>query len=277
MPHSNYHATRAFGILRQAHAPSHGTVTLFGALHFGSDDMYPLPDRLEHARQTADAFAFETDLEALATFDFNDAMRRRGRLPDGQRLHHSLLPQTWQQLAAEATRLGFPPDLLDACRAWYAASLLTSAALRLTGLNSQLGIDTVIFRQAAAQKRPIICLETPEHQLELLADINRQPDEDFIRQTLAELRDMPTFTATMLDLWLHQQDDKLAALIADGFAGNSPLQAQMLDERNHRWFETLDHASADHRSVLAVVGAGHLIGPGSLMHLFSQAGYRISS
>lgn len=267
--------SRSFGILRQASAPHHGTVTLFGALHFGSDVMYPLPQRLLEAQQQADAFAFETNLATLATIEFNEAMRCLGQQAPGQLLHQSLQAETWQKLAAHARALGFSPEYIDVCQPWYAASMLTSAALRNTGLNSQLGIDTVIFNQAAANGHTIICLEQPEQQLQLLADINQRSDEDFITQTLAELDDMPRFTQNMLDLWLEQREEELAELVSDGFADNSPLQQRMLLERNQRWFDILDRHAAQGHNILAVVGAGHLLGSDSIMTCFRHAGYTV--
>lgn len=264
---------RHFGILRQLTRQGHGTITLFGALHFGTADMFPLPDNLLDAYRTARTVAFETDLGELASPAFNNAMRELGSQPPEHSLQDDLSPKIWQDLLSVAESLGYYETTLAPCKPWYCASLLTSAALRQAGLSSYLGIDAFLFRQAQQDDKDILCLETPQRQLDLLSQINHKTNDDFIRQTIAELRDMPSFSAKMLRLWLEQNAEALAELIADGFADNSDLQQNMLDCRNRLWYQKLDQAAHNGHHVLAVVGAGHLVGHASLVELFRSHGY----
>ena len=265
------------GLFWTAKLPELPPLHFFGALHFGTEQMYPLPQVLEDAYQADDAIAFETNLGELSTPRFNAMMTDMGRQPNAARLSQNLKPETWNSLSAIALKLGYSPDYIDTLQSWYCASVLTSAALRLAGLNSHLGIDGYIFQRSVIEQRPVICLETPQKQLELLASINPETDEIFIQHTIRELADMAKFSHEMLDYWLDGNAKGLARLVADGFENNNELQKLMLEDRNRQWFDKLHSANLQNMSVLSVVGAGHLVGPDSILNLFQKNGYVVTA
>ncbi|MBR5839997.1 MAG: TraB/GumN family protein, partial [Victivallales bacterium] len=81
----------------------------------------------------------------------------------------------------------------------------------------------------------------------------------------------------MLDYWLDGNAKGLARLVADGFENNNDLQKLMLEDRNRQWFDKLHSANQQNMSVLSVVGAGHLVGPDSILNLFKTNGYVITA
>ena len=215
--HSHCQQQKRNGLFWTAKLPELPPLHFFGALHFGTEQMYPLPQVLEDAYQSDDAIAFETNLGELSTPRFNAMMTDMGRQPDGARLSNNLKPDTWNSLSAISLKLGYSPEYIDTLQSWYCASVLTSAALRMAGLNSHLGIDGFIFQRSVMEQRPVICLETPQKQLELLASINPETDEVFIQHTIHELADMAKFSHEMLNYWLDGNAKGLARLVADGF------------------------------------------------------------
>ena len=265
------------GLFWTAKLPELPPLHFFGALHFGTEEMYPLPQMLEDAYLADDAIAFETNLGELSTPRFNAMMTDMGRQPNGSHLSQNLKAETWNSLSAISLKLGYSPEYIDTLQSWYCASVLTSAALRLAGLNSHLGIDGYIFQRSVMEQRPVICLETPQKQLELLASINPETDEVFIQHTIRELADMAKFSHEMLEYWLDGNAKGLARLVADGFENNNELQKLMLEDRNRQWFDKLHSANLQNMSVLSVVGAGHLVGPDSILNLFKTNGYVVTA
>ena len=275
--HPHNQQQKRSGLFWTAKLPELPPLHFFGALHFGTEEMYPLPQVLEDAYRNDNAIAFETNLGELGTPQFNAMMTEMGRQPDNMRLSRNLSPDTWRSLSDIALKLGYTPEYIDTLQSWYCASVLTSAALRQAGLNSHLGIDGYIFQRSVYEQRPVICLETPQKQLELLASINPETDEVFIQHTIHELADMAKFSHEMLDYWLEGNAKGLAKLVSDGFENNNELQKLMLEDRNRQWFDKLHSANAQNLSVLSVVGAGHLVGPDSILHLFRDHGYAITA
>lgn len=251
-------------------------LSFFGALHFGTPEMYPLPLIVEEAFRDCDIAAFETDLGAIASPAFHALMAKTGTLPEGQSLADQLSAETWQGLCQRAQSLGHHHSSISRFRSWYCASLLTSSALQLSGMASQLGVDSYLFARAKAQDKIILCLEQPDEQLQLLSSINSVSDDEFIQNTLAEIDNMPAFTQHMLQIWLRGDADGLAALICSGFEGNNALQKRMLQTRNRNWFQQLHAANHDGKAILSVVGAGHLVGDNSLLEFFRQHGYDVA-
>lgn len=237
--------------------------------------MYPLTHHVEDAFACCDVAAFETDLGYIASPAFHAQMARAGALPDGQYLADRLKPETWQGLCQCALALGYHQDALNRLASWYCASLLTSSALQRSGLASQLGVDTHLFHRARLQHKPILCLEKPEDQLQLLSSMNADSDDDFIQNTLLEIDHMPAFSQHMLHIWLQGDAKQLETLISSGFEGNNALQKRMLDTRNRDWFQQLSSANHQGLSVLSTVGAGHLVGNNCLLHYFSHHGYDV--
>jgi uncharacterized protein YbaP (TraB family) len=197
-------------------------------------------------------------------------------MPEGQTLTDQLNPETWQGLCRRAHSLGYHDSSISHLRSWYCASLLTSSALQLSGMASQLGVDSFLFARARAQDKTILCLEQPDDQLQLLSSINSASDDEFIQNTLAEIDNMPAFTQQMLQIWLRGDAAELATLICSGFEGNNALQKRMLQSRNRNWFQQLHNANHEGKAILSVVGAGHLVGNNSLLEFFHHHGYDVA-
>ncbi|HQL09001.1 MAG TPA: TraB/GumN family protein [Lentisphaeria bacterium] len=259
-------------------AQKNGALPLFffGALHFGTPEMYPLPQIVEDAFRDCGVTAFETDLGTIASPAFHALMAKAGTMPEGHSLAGQLSADTWQGLCQRAQSLGYHDSTISRLRSWYCASLLTSSALQLSGMASQLGVDSYLFARAKAQDKIILCLEQPDEQLQLLSSINSASDDEFIQNTLAEIDNMPAFTQHMLQIWLRGDAAELAALISSGFEGNNALQKRMLQTRNRSWFQQLHAANHEGKAVLSVVGAGHLVGDNSLLEFFRHHGYDVA-
>ena len=255
--------------------PGSPPVAFFGVLHFGTPDMYPLPASVEDAYAAADLVAFETDLRQVSSPAFAAAIQARGALPPDESLSRKLTAGTWQRLQTTAAGLGYSSPLLGTLAPWYCSSTLTSAALRRNGLASALGLDTYLFSRASAENKEVHCLETPEQQLALLASINAESDETLILNLLDELDAMPDFSRHLLALWRQGAAAPLARLIGRSFAGHPDQRERMLRDRNEAWFSQLDHLNGQGHRVFVAVGAGHLVGRGSLLTLFRRRHFKV--
>ena len=262
-------------LLWTATRPGSPPIAFVGVLHFGVPDMYPLPAPVEDAYAAADLVAFETDLRQVSSPAFAAAIQASGALPPGESLSQKLTAGTWQRLQTTAAGLGYSSPLLGTLAPWYCSSTLTSAALRRNGLASALGLDTYLFSRATAENKEVHCLETPEQQLALLASINAESDETLILNLLDELDAMPDFSRHLLALWRQGAAAPLARLIGRSFAGHPDQRERMLRDRNEAWFSQLDHLNGQGHRVFVAVGAGHLVGRGSLLTLFRRRHFKV--
>ena len=262
-------------LLWTATRPGAPPVAFFGVLHFGVPDMYPLPPSVENAYDAADMAAFETDLRQVSSPAFAASIQARGVLPPDESLPNKLSASTWQRLLTAAASLGNSSPLLSTLTPWYCSSTLTSAALRRNGLASALGLDTYLFSRATAENKAIHCLETPEQQLALLASISAESDETLILNLLDELEAMPEFSRHLLTLWRQGDAAPLARLISRSFTNHPDQQERMLKNRNDAWFSQLERLNNHGHRIFVAVGAGHLVGRGSLISLFRRRHFKV--
>ena len=254
------------GVFSDINRDGHYPVRLCGVLHFGCSDMYPLPDRYEQAYGASDCIAFETDMDAIEGYEFISRMHDLGTFDDGMSLKDALSADTYSELMAIANELGFSETSIAYYRPWYFASLLTNTSLQRTGLASGMGIDAHIHSRANSDGKETLCLETPESQLEILKTIDGGDADAFMRNTIRELRNTREFSENLLRLWKEGNAQGLQSLLNENFRESPEQQSAILAERNKRWAEVLEKKSRD-CSVMAVVGAGHLIGKGNLGEL----------
>ena len=234
-----------------------------GVLHFGRENMYPLPESYENAYRMSDCIAFETEMDVIDGSEFMGRMRELSAFPPDESLSDVLTETTFTELMEIAEGLGFSEDFVSSFRPWYCASLLTNTALQREVLSKDLGIDAVLHRRAKAEEKEIISLESPETQLDILQAIDGGDAERFIRSLITELKTIRQFSENLFSLWRVGDSEGLSQLIKGNFSDSPEQQSVILAERNRRWADILLEKSRE-CSVLAVVGAGHLIGDGSL-------------
>ncbi len=257
------------GVFSEINRDGHYPVRLCGVLHFGCSNMYPLPDSYEQAYGASDCIAFETDMDAIAGYEFISRMRELGTFDEGMSLKDALSADTFTELMTIANELGFSETGIAHYRPWYCASLLTNTSLQRTGLASGLGIDAHIHSRAKSDGKETLCLETPESQLEILKTIDGGDADSFMRNTIRELRNIREFSENLLRLWREGNAKRLQSLLSENFRESPEQQSAILAERNKRWATVLEEKSRK-CSVMAVVGAGHLIGNGSLAELLLE-------
>jgi len=48
-----------------------------------------------------------------------------------------------------------------------------------------------------------------------------------------------------------------------------------LIQRNKDWVSTIENVTRENKTVLAIVGAGHLVGPDGIIDLLGKSGYNL--
>ena len=140
---------------------------LFGTLHVGLPDFYPLEDRLTGALAEASTLALEIDPDQPRA-DLQEALRAYGMLAPGNPAYDSLPPSQkrrldmlLQQGGLDASfMLGFKPVLL--------ATMLTLAEYTRQGYRADLSSDAWLARQARRRHVRVLALESLGGQLALL-------------------------------------------------------------------------------------------------------------
>lgn len=251
------------------------TLYLLGSLHVLKKESYPLPPLMEEIYAASRAVVFETDMDQMDT----PAMQRKivtyGRLPAGQTLQQQLSPKTWQRLQQKMADLKIPEEKVTQMKPWLCALTLTVTDLERLGFLAQYGLDEHFYTKAKQDKKKIIPLESVEFQLSLFYSQSRQEQEEFLLQTLNDLQCADALSAEMENAWKNGNGQQLFNLIAKSFAGYPKQYERLVLQRNKNWLPVLEKILKREPVTLVVVGAGHLVGPSSVVDLLRRKGYAV--
>jgi hypothetical protein len=243
------------------------TTYLFGTMHMGVDPEQRLPDLVWSRLEAAKTFAMETDPNDVSKIDF---MRH-----DGKTLHEELGGVRWHRLQK---MIGEQPALrVDQMKPYIAATLVSSS-----GLPQTVPMDGVMLRHATQGHKPIVFLEPIETQVTVI-------EKWLTTRTLGEmLDDVPDTTARtkrLLGAYVSGDEREIQRVTEDEHAvalKRGHTEAEYRDEmtdllfrRNASWIPLIDRMHADGGGFVAV-GTLHLVGPGSVLDLLRQRGYKVT-
>ncbi|MBQ1784911.1 MAG: TraB/GumN family protein [Gammaproteobacteria bacterium] len=248
---------------------------LFGTIHVGRADFYPLPAPVAVPLANASCLVMELDMSAP---DYQavaaSGAQRYGYLPPDLKLS-TLLPEgLWPEVDATARKMGLVPLVSERMEPWLLASTVQVMTLASLGYQPALGVDQHLTMAAShTSEQAIIGLESVEQQLQIISR-DRAGGIEMLRQTV--INDPAREGKRLIEAWRQGDIAEFEALLSEA-TSNGPGQQLMTDllvTRNRNWVEQLEEIWADERCSVAV-GAMHLVGPESLVELLRQRGYRI--
>lgn len=250
------------------------TLYLLGSLHVLKKDSYPLAPLIEQVYSHSDTLIFETSME-MDTPEIQRKIVSYGSLPGGTTLSQYLSQQTWKTLQKRLTKLHLPADICEQKRPWFCALTITVIELEKHGFLADYGLDTYFYTKAVADKKRIVALESIDFQLSLFFSQSRQEQEGFLNQSLADLTVIDSLSEELERAWKTGNSTLLHNLISKSFQEYPHQYDRFVLQRNRNWLPVLEKALQHNKSTLVVVGAGHLVGPGSVVDLLKQKGYSV--
>jgi len=79
----------------------------------------------------------------------------------------------------------------------------------------------------------------------------------------------------LLETWRSGDEARLYNLIHEGFEAYPTLYETIMLKRNRSWIPEIEKFLQMDEDVLVIVGAGHLVGPDSLIDLLRRTGHRV--
>jgi uncharacterized protein YbaP (TraB family) len=251
------------------------TFYLLGSLHVLRQDAYPLAAAIAKAYADCRKIVFETDIAAMQEPAMQAKMLQLGLYPQGQNLLPNLDGHTRQLLARKMTELGLPLEQFVRFKPWFLALTLTTVELQRMGFNPIYGLDLHFFNKARTDAKEIGFLEPVELQLNLLGNMVKKDQNAFLNQTLKDLEVVNELAADLVKFWKAGNADGLHQLLFKSFKDYPAIHDRLLIQRNKKWVKEIEGLMRENKNVLFVVGAGHLVGPESVVDLLKRRGYKV--
>jgi hypothetical protein len=248
---------------------------LLGSLHVLKQDAYPLAAAIGNAYADSRKLVFETDIAALQEPAVQAKMLQLGLYPEGQNLLQNLDGSTRLLLEKKMNAMGLPLEQFARFKPWFIALTLATLELQRLGFNPIYGLDVHFFNKAKADAKEIGFLEPAEFQLNLLGNMIKKDQIAFLNQTLKDLEIVNQLAADLVKQWKAGNAKGLHELLYKSFKDYPDIYDRLLIQRNKKWVEEIETLMRENKNILFVVGAGHLVGPQSVVDLLKQRGYKV--
>lgn len=257
------------------------TAYLFGTIHVGAADFYPLEPRMMQALQRATVLALEVDPLGDQA-QMVKAVREHGMYAKGSGpVSADLAPPFRPRLERLLRRYAIPGESVAMMKPWMLASLLTVSEFAAQGYDASLAVDAWLAQQARARRLRVVELESVAGQMALFNGMSMAEQALFLQEGIAAIedREQAAQAREIADAWRRADQAALDALASkaaadDSFSGRF-VQRVLLDQRNPGLADGIAALLARERNSVAAIGILHLLGNGSVPALLKQRGIAV--
>lgn len=262
----------AAGLAWVVHGDDGGTVYLVGTVHAANEAFYPLPESIDTAFEQSEVLVMEVDPALLDGQAMAATVAQLGLLPPGERLQDLLSTENWTAASQHAAVSGVPPEVLDRFRPWFAATVVAVSRIVAAGFNPELGMEQH-FHRRADKGMPLVALETPEEQMQMLAGLTQPAQLAFLESSLVD--GFEDEVGGILDAWRAGNEAALVALATESYDDSEEVYERIIVARNRAWLPHIEAMVADGRRHFVAVGSMHLVGPDGVVAMLRERGYRV--
>lgn len=177
-------------------------VYLFGSIHVGTKDLYPLSKTIMDAYHSCEYLDLEVSPDDMQTQEAMTAMSAYMRYDDGT-LVIDVIGQKLFDKIVDILREEFPnlqEDALLSYRPMMLQNLLQMVILGKTTLSEEHGIDTNFYNTARKAQKPILSLEPYDMQLDIFKGFS-QAENIHMLETLLDVQGQADATEKPYAAW----------------------------------------------------------------------------
>ncbi|HRE44087.1 MAG TPA: TraB/GumN family protein [Terricaulis sp.] len=252
------------------------TMYLYGTIHLRRAGEPWGGAHVDAALNEAETVWTETEINAAAEANAQQAALRLGMAPADQPLSSWLTEDEQARLSALYTRLGLPAGALEPMRPWLASLTLSVIPMLQAGFDPQAGVDRAISAWTQANGREARWFETAEQQIGFFAGLSDEAQKEMLIYSIDEAESAGELVEAMTAAWETGDMQTLEALVIGEMRGDFPEAYEaMFTRRNAAWVDVLTQELAGSGVDFVAVGAGHLVGPESVIEMLRARGVTV--
>lgn len=252
-----------------------GTVYLAGSMHLLRRDRPALPEAIVAAYRESESLVMELDVDDIDDNAMATEMLGAASFADGRTLPIVAGEPRWKAVQPILKNFDFPEAFASSLEPWGLAVMLTSLGYARLGFDPEIGVEKQLQTLAAADRKKISGLETPEFQIALFDSLPMDEQLQLLDLTIAEINELPSMADELYGAWRRGDTQRLAKLLLDGYDEMPKLYADLVDRRNQRWVSQVKTLLEQPGDTLVVVGALHLVGDRGLIALLKREGLKV--
>lgn len=247
------------------------TVYMYGSIHVGQKDIYPLEKTVEDAFDSADVVVGEIDLN-----DTNVMLSLANTLvyTNGDTALDHLSEEGKKKVEEVSKELDFNYNLLLKTKVWYLGSVLSSYQMKKAGYDANYGIDKYFFDKAKDNKE-IDELESAKFQFDLLNSFSDEEQERYFVSSMGTIEETKAVLDQLFDIY--KQGDEEAMLEALGEEDkNSNYYKKMILDRNKNMTLKIEEYLKTEKTYFVIAGLAHYIGDDGIVRMLEDKGYTVT-
>ena len=262
-------------------------IWLFGSIHVGRENFYPLPRYVMDAYEGSDALAVEFDLIA-ATEDSSEILTLYYSTMywDGTTIKDHIPQDLYEEAVQTMTDAGYYNASLDLFGPTMWTDLINEITYEKVGVNTELGIDMFFLNTAKEDGKEIQEVESLEFQFNMSLNYSPELQLLLLEEAIEESKDIDAYREgldEMLDLWSEGDETAFNEYLdeAPEFADDeeealyNEYNDAMVHSRNDSMTEFAEDALASGKEVFICVGAAHVLGATGMAKQLRDLGYTV--
>ncbi len=278
-------------LLYKATSNNGGEVWLFGSIHVGTDDMYPLPDYVNNAYNEAESLAVECDIVA-AEEDLSALMSiyQKAMYLDGTTIKDHISDELYKNSVKILEDNNYYFSMLDYYTPVMWSTFIENFIYTKYGYDSQKGIDMHLLNLAKENDKNIIEIESIESQFSMLAGFDEELQIMLLESAVEDYdsEESKAYLNSLVSAWVSGNEKTITELLyeeddtesADEYTEEEiklleDYNQQMIVDRNILMTDFAENSLKDGDSVFICVGTAHIVGEGAMVDLLKDRGYTV--
>lgn len=258
------------------------TVYLFGSIHVGTENMYPLPEYVENAYNDSQVLAVECDIvEFEKDTSAITSLLTSAMYLDGTTIADHVPEEVYEKAKTILEEQNTYNSMLDYYQPYIWTDLISTFSYTDLGYDLNIGIDKNFLEDAKENGKKISEIESvefqynmmlsfsPELQLMLLEEAVEDYDSDVTEKQISEL----------VKAWAEGNMDEISNDVSEYSDEELKLYEEfsekMVTNRNIGMTKYAKGALTDDKNVFICVGALHIVGEGGVVDLLEKDGYTV--
>jgi uncharacterized protein len=252
------------------------TIYLFGTVHLRRPGAAWGGANAQAALAEADEVWTELEITPEADAAAARLLWQHGMAPPHEPLSSVLNESERARLAAAATSLNLPPQMLERMRPWLAGMTLSLLPMMRDGYDPSAGVDNMIDAVADAAGKRRRAFETAEQQVQFFAGMSMEAQRELLVEALAQFETEDLEVDVLADAWARGDIEGLEREVIDETRSRYPEMFEvMLVQRNDAWVAMLMQELEGSGVDFVAVGAAHLLGREGLVEQLRARGVSV--
>ncbi len=250
-------------------------IYLFGSLHYGIADFYPFAESVESAFEKSDYLVVEINTVCETFMPEVAKHMRNGMLPPDRTLQTELSSEVFKLLENSLEELGVGIDRFSSYKPWLMALTLSGLKLQALGFDPGLGVESYFFSKS--EEKSILELESVQSQMKSLSVLD---SDGLLEYTLENNSELEKMMGDLTRAWVEGDSAALSAIILQDYSAAIPgyqeIYQALFSTRNTNMTNVLVDLLDTDGTYFVVVGAGHLLGPDSIIEMLIKRGREVT-